>query len=114
MYRMCWNGQTSIFFIRNTGREAFQMYLTAAVARFFGTGLSHMSLKLGTALAGFFTLPFIYLLGKEVGGRWVALLAFVLAGVAYWPNVIARVGTAFSALPAVCRADVVFSDSRAA
>jgi 4-amino-4-deoxy-L-arabinose transferase-like glycosyltransferase len=89
------NGQTSIFFVRNTGREAVQMYLTAAIASWFGTGLSFMSLKLGTALAGFLALPFIYLLGKEVGNRWVGLLAFVLAGMAYWPNVISRVGLRF-------------------
>jgi hypothetical protein len=89
------NGQTSIFFTRNTGREAFQMYLTAAVARVFDTGLSFMSLKIGTALAGLFALPFIYLLGKEIGNRWVGLLALLLAGMAYWPNVISRVGLRF-------------------
>jgi hypothetical protein len=89
------SGQTAIFFTRNTGREAFQMYLTAAIARVFDTGLSFMSLKLGTALAGLFALPFIYLLGKEIGNRWVGLLAFILAGIAYWPNVISRVGLRF-------------------
>jgi len=89
------NGQTDVFFPRNTGREAIQMYLTAAVAQVFGTGLSFMSLKIGTALAGLFTLPYIYLLGKEIGNRWVGLLAFVLAAMAYWPNVISRVGLRF-------------------
>jgi hypothetical protein len=89
-------GKTSIFFPRNTGREAFQMYLTASVSKIFGTGLSFMSLKIGTALAGLLTLPYIYLLGKEVGNRWVGLLAFVLAGIAYWPNVISRVGLRFT------------------
>ncbi|HSV85630.1 MAG TPA: glycosyltransferase family 39 protein [Levilinea sp.] len=89
------SGQAHIFFPRNTGREAFQMYLTATMARLFDTGLSFMSLKIGTALAGLFTLPFIYLLGKEIGNRWVGLLALVLAGMAYWPNVISRVGLRF-------------------
>jgi hypothetical protein len=88
-------GQYSIFFPRNTGREAFQMYLTALVAIVFGTGLSFMSLKIGTVLAGLFALPFIYLLGKEIGNRWVGLAAFFLAGIAYWPNVISRVGLRF-------------------
>lgn len=92
-------GQTSIFFPRNTGREAFQMYLTALIAVVAGTGLSFMSLKLGTALAGFIALPFIYLLGKEIGGKWVGLIAFLLAGVAYWPNVISRVGLRFPLYP---------------
>ena len=92
-------GRYAIFFTRNTGREAFQIYLTAAVAKIFGTGLSFMSLKIGTALAGLLTLPYIYLLGKEIGNRWVGLLVMFLAGVAYWPNVISRVGLRFTLYP---------------
>jgi len=92
-------GQTHIFFTRNTGREAFQMYWTLLVANLFGTGLSFLSLKLGTAILGFLTLPFIYLLGKEIGGPRVALIAFVMAGIAYWPNVISRVGLRFPLYP---------------
>ena len=92
-------GVTRIFFPRNTGREAFQMYLTAAVSRIFGTGLSFLSLKLGTTLAGFFTLPYIYLLGKEYVNRRVGLFALFLAGVAYWPNVISRVALRFTLYP---------------
>ncbi|MEO8356419.1 MAG: glycosyltransferase family 39 protein [Chloroflexota bacterium] len=92
-------GKTSIFFIRNTGREAFQMYWTLLVAKVFGTGLSFFSLKLGTAILGFLTLPFIYLLGKEIGGRRVGLFAFILTGIGYWPNVISRVGLRFPLYP---------------
>ncbi len=92
-------GETRIYFPRNTGREAFQMYLTAAVALFFGTGLSFISLKIGTALAGLVTLPFIYLLGREVANRRVGLLAMAFAGVAYWPNVISRVALRFALYP---------------
>ncbi len=93
------DGQYRVFFPRNTGREAFQMYLTAAMSLIFGTGLSFMSLKLGTGLAGLFTLPFIYLLGKEVANRRVGLLAMVFAGIAYWPNVISRVALRFTLYP---------------
>ncbi len=93
------NGQTWIFFPRNTGREFFQMYLTAFVAKVFGTGLSFMSLKIGTALAGLLALPYVYLLGKELGGRWTGLFAFLFAGVAYWPNVISRIGLRFPLYP---------------
>lgn len=92
-------GDTHIFFPRNTGREAIQMYWTLWVANIFGTGLSYLSLKLGTALLGFLTLPFIYLLGKEIGGTRVALFAFMLAGIAYWPNVISRIGLRFPLYP---------------
>ncbi|MEN6435033.1 MAG: glycosyltransferase family 39 protein, partial [Anaerolineaceae bacterium] len=93
------NGQLSIFFPRNTGREAIQMYLTAVVSKLFGTGLSFMSLKIGTTLAGFLTLPFIYLLAKEISGKRVGLIAFFMAAIAYWPNVISRVGLRFPLYP---------------
>ena len=92
-------GQTRIFFPRNTGREAIQMYWTLLIAKVFGTGLSFLSLKLGTAILGFLTLPFIYLLGKEVGGKRVGLFAFILVGIGYWPNVISRVGLRFPLYP---------------
>ena len=88
-------GQYSIFFPRNTGREALQMYLTAAIAIVFKTGISFMSLKIGTVLAGLLTLPYVYLLGKEVGNRWVGLFALILAGIGYWPNLISRIGLRF-------------------
>jgi hypothetical protein len=93
------NGKTNIFFPRNTGREGFQMYLTAAVIQIFGTGYSFLSMKIGTAIAGLVTLPFIYLLGKEIGSRRAGLLAMVLAGIAYWPNVISRVALRFTFYP---------------
>lgn len=92
-------GVTRIFFPRNTGREAIQMYWTLLVANVFGTGISFFSLKLGTAILGFLTLPFMYLLGKEIGGPRVGLLVLFLAGVAYWPNVISRIGLRFPLYP---------------
>ena len=93
------NGIPSIFFPRNTGREAMQMYLTAAVIRLFGTGFSFLSLKIGTVLAGLLTLPYLYLLGKEFGSRRIGLYALLFAGIAYWPNVISRVGLRFPLYP---------------
>ncbi len=92
-------GITSIFFPRNTGREAIQMYLTVAVAWLFGTGLSFTSLKIGTVLCGLLTLPYMYLLGRDLGGKRVALLAVLFAGIAYWPNVISRIGLRFPLYP---------------
>lgn len=92
-------GQYNIFFPRNTGREAFQFYLTAAIALIFGTGISFTSLKIGTVLAGLVTLPYIYLLGKEMGGKAAGFYAMLFAGVAYWPNVISRIGLRFAFYP---------------
>lgn len=94
-------GDTKIFFPRNTGREALQMYLTAAVAKVFGTGVSFLSLKIGTVVAGIFMLPYMYLLGKEFGNRRVGLFAMFLIGIATWPNVLARVALRFILYPAL-------------
>ncbi|MBN1145628.1 MAG: glycosyltransferase family 39 protein [Anaerolineales bacterium] len=86
------NGQALIFFPTNGGREALQFYLAAALHRFLGMQIDFMLLKSVTALVGFVSLLFIYLLGLEVANRRVAALAFLFAGVAYWPNVVSRVG----------------------
>lgn len=101
-------GETRIFFPRNTGREAFQMYWTLLVAKLFGTGLSFLSLKLGSAILGFLTLPFVYLLGREIGGPRVGLLAFLLTGIGYWPNVISRVGLRFPLYPLFAAPTLLF------
>lgn len=93
------HGQTSIFFPRNTGREAIQMYLTAGIIQLFHTGYTFLSLKIGMILAGLLALPFLYLLGKELGNRRVGLFAMLFAGIAYWPNVISRVGLRFPLYP---------------
>ena len=92
-------GQYKIFFPRNTGREAIQMYWTVLVAAVFRTGLTFLSLKLGTALIGILTLPYVYLLGKEFGGSRTGLFALFLFGIAYWPNVISRIGLRFPLYP---------------
>jgi len=92
--------QTHIFFPRNTGREFIQFYWTAFLANLLGSGLTFISLKIGTVLIGLFTLPYVYLLGKEVGGKRVALFALTLAGVSYWLNTISRIGLRFPLYPA--------------
>lgn len=92
-------GETLIFFPRNTGREALQMYLTAAIIKIFGKGYTFDSLKIGTVFGGLLTLPFIYLLGKELGNKRAGLIALLFAGIAYWPNVISRVALRFTLYP---------------
>ncbi len=89
------NGQTKIFFEHNGGREAIQFYLTALIIKLFGVGLTFTSLKIGSIFAGIAVLPFIYLLGKEIANRRVGLLAMLFTGIAYWPNVISRIGLPF-------------------
>ncbi len=101
-------GQTRVFFPRNTGREAIQMYLVAAVIKFLGTGYSFVSLKIAMVTLGVLTLPFIYLLGTELGGKWVGFWATLFAAFAYWPNVIARVALRFALYPALAAPTLYF------
>lgn len=93
------SGDLNIFFPRNTGREAFQFYWTALMDIVFGTGISFMSLKLGTVIGGLVTVFYLYRLGVEIGGRWVGLYALLFAGFGYWPNIISRIGLRFPLYP---------------
>jgi hypothetical protein len=72
------------------------MYLSALMALIFGTGISFMTLKLGTAIMGLLTAVYMYFLGKEIGNRYVGLFAFLLCGIGYWPNIISRIGLRFT------------------
>ncbi len=94
------HGETRIFFPHNTGREGLQFYLIAATSKLFGTGLSFLSMKIGTILMGIFMLPYMYLLGKELGNKQVGLLAMFFSGIAFWPNALARVALRFILYPA--------------
>jgi hypothetical protein len=85
-------GQTNIFFPNNGGREALQMYLVAGLNRFLGIPLGFSALKFSSALVGFLALFFIFLIGKEIASRRVGWLAFVFAGIAYWTNIVSRLG----------------------
>lgn len=95
------HGQYSIFFERNTGREPLQFYVAAFIAKYFGTGISFLTLKLSTAILAFVLLIYVYLLGKEFGGKWVGLIAVLLVGIAFWPNLLSRLGLRFSLYPSL-------------
>ena len=94
------SGDTKIFFPRNTGREGLQMYLIALTARLFGTGISFLSMKIGTVFLGILMLPFMYLIGVELGNRRVGLLTMFFSGIAFWLNALARVALRFILYPA--------------
>ncbi len=92
-------GRFSIFFPRNTGREPLYIYLTALLAGPLGMGVSFDAVKWAAVLGGLVTLPYMYLLGRELGGKWVGFWALVFCGIAYWPNVIERFGLRISFYP---------------
>lgn len=93
------DGQFRVFFPRNTGREAFQFFWTALVAKVFNTGITFFSLKLGTTLIGLLTLYYVYRLGVEIGNRWVGLFAVLFCGFSYWANIQSRIGLRFPLYP---------------
>jgi 4-amino-4-deoxy-L-arabinose transferase-like glycosyltransferase len=84
------HGQFPVYFTRNTGREVLHFYLSAAFMRIFNLPVSFLNLKIVAVFANLLTLFFIYLLGKELGDRWVGLAAALFAGMAYWPLLFTR------------------------
>jgi hypothetical protein len=84
------HGQFPVYFTRNTGREALHFYLSAGFMRIFNLPVSFLNLKIVAVFANLLTLFFIYLLGKELGDRWVGLAAALFAGMAYWPLLFTR------------------------
>ena len=84
------NGHFPVYFPRNTGREVLHFYATAAYMRVFNLDVNFLNLKVVAVFANLLTLFFIYLLGKELGDRWVGLAAALFAGMAYWPLIFTR------------------------
>ena len=84
------NGSRSVYFPRNTGREVLHFYFSASYIGLFNLEVSFLNLKVVAVFANLLTLFFIYLLGKEVGDRWVGLAAALFAGIAYWPLLFTR------------------------
>jgi 4-amino-4-deoxy-L-arabinose transferase-like glycosyltransferase len=85
-------GRRPIFFERNTGREPWLFYWTLSFIRLFGLEIRFFALKLSIAAASLLTLPGVYLLGRELFGRWVGLWATLFTAVASWPVLLSRIG----------------------
>ncbi len=90
-------GKYSIYFPRNTGREPLYIYLSALLTPFFG--VSFLDIKVAAVVGGLLMLPYLYLLGKELGSERIGLLAVAFAAIAYWPGVIERFALRISFYP---------------
>ena len=88
-----------VFLERNTGREPLQFYFAALLIQWFHTGLTHLTLKLTSAMAGLLLLPFVYLIGKEMEDEGFGLLAAALTAISFWATAISRVGLRFPLNP---------------
>ncbi len=94
------NGATPIYFERNTGREPMQFYLAVAIIKLFNTGLTHYSLKLTNVFMGVLSVIGVYLLGRELGGKRLGLVAGFFAAVSIWPVATSRIGLRYPFAPA--------------
>lgn len=101
-------GNHAVFFPRNTGREAFQFYWTYLVGVVSGSGVSFFSLKLGTALLGIATTVFVFLLARRLGGDRMGVAGLYLYGMAFWPNILNRIGLRFPLYPLFVAAFLFF------
>jgi hypothetical protein len=92
------DGRRPVFFPCNTGREAMQFYLIAAMTPL--TGLTYLTMKLGTAGVAALALPFTFLFARTLFGARLALLATLVLATTRWLWQVARVGLRFPFPPA--------------
>lgn len=92
-------GNPSVFFAGNGGREALQFYVLALFSGLPGQSLSFDSLKLLNVLEGVLTLPALYFMSKTVIGKErptlgvvVGLCVAALVAVSYWHITLSRLG----------------------
>lgn len=90
-------GEYPIFFTAHPGREGLFFYLAAPIAAL--VGLSHVSIKVASALMGVLTLPVVYWLGRELADRWTGALAALLLAISHWHIILTRVGYRAALLP---------------
>ncbi|MBI4630604.1 MAG: glycosyltransferase family 39 protein [Chloroflexi bacterium] len=94
------NGVRPIFEPANGGREPMTFYLIALTSYFTNLPLNHFLLKLVMAIVGFITLPFFFLLARELfEDDLLAMITMLLAGISWWANLISRNGLRFPFAP---------------
>jgi hypothetical protein len=95
------DGKRPIFFTRNTGREPWQFYYTAALIRIFDWKVSHLSLKWGTAFIGVLTILATYLMAREMFDEEIGLLTAFFVAASKWHLALSRSALRFpfTALP---------------
>jgi hypothetical protein len=93
------NGDRSVFFPNNGGRESTQMYLIALAHQLTGLPISHELLKLVSGLEGMLMIVLAFWLGRAIFGeedrnfgRLVGLIMAALVAVSYWHTMLSRLG----------------------
>lgn len=93
------NGNTPIFMSRNTGREPLYFYWIAWLVKTFNLTTDHLALKVSGSILSLITIPFVFMLGREVGGTGVGLLTAYFTAISKWYVAITRVGLRVPASP---------------
>lgn len=83
-------GKRPVFFPSYTGREAFFMYIIAALFSVLGPGV--LALRLAGALCGVVTVVGVAFLGASLYNRRIGLVAATFLGGLYWHVHISRLG----------------------
>lgn len=84
------NGEHSLFFKANNGREPAYIYLTALFVGWLGRTVT--AVRLAAAVSGTLTTLLIFLLGREWFGRRTGLFAAWLWAVTLWSIHLSRIG----------------------
>jgi 4-amino-4-deoxy-L-arabinose transferase-like glycosyltransferase len=90
-------GHHAIYFENNTGREPLYIYLVALSYELLGPGT--LQLRLVSAILGVATVAAIYLLGRELHGRVVGLIAAFVLATLFWHVSFSRLGLRAITLP---------------
>jgi hypothetical protein len=90
-------GERSVFFEANNGREPLFIYLVALSMAVLGR--SPGAIRMVAALLGTLTIPATYLMAKAMFSRRIGLLAAAITGLALWHVNLSRIGFRAVAMP---------------
>lgn len=96
--RSIWQGDFQIYFpLWGGGREPIFFYLLAALTKLFGFG--SVATKFLSAMIGLATVVAVFLWGRAMYGRQVALFAALLIAISKWHVILSRSSFRASLLP---------------
>ncbi|MCE7948911.1 MAG: hypothetical protein DYG88_15930 [Chloroflexi bacterium CFX4] len=109
------NGDRSVFFPNNGGREVFQMYFIAFLHQVTGIPIGFELIKLASALEGLLTILLAYWLGRAMFGQenrqlgnLVGVLMAAMIAVSYWHVLLSRLGLRIILTPLLVTFVMVF------
>ncbi len=110
-----YEGNRSIFFPNNGGRESFQMYYLAWLKSATGVPVNFEWLKLGSGLEGMLSLILLWWMGRAIIGEEdralgnvVGLLMAAMAATSYWHVLISRLGLRIILTPLITTVVLVY------